>query len=268
VQIRTLLKLFTLGEAMSVTLEIIEPHIALLRVDRPQVRNALGWESMVAFNQAVEQAHKLQDLRALILAGSREAFIAGGDLKALHGATTQADGLRLAKMMGGPLKRLEALPCPTLAAMNGPSRGGGAEIALACDLRVMGAAADFGLVQVTLGLTPGWGGGQRLLRLVGYSRALEWLATGKILTAQEMLAHGLANRVSPKGRALEAALELAREIAVQPLNAVRAIKRLLRAGLMLPGQSAARVELDEFPTLWASEEHLQAMKDFLERKSS
>jgi enoyl-CoA hydratase len=258
---------YHLGETMSVTLEMIEPHIALLRVDRPQVRNALDWESMTAFSQAVEGAYQTPDLRALILTGSEKAFIAGGDLKALRGATTRADGLRLAEMMSRPLKRLEALSCITLAAMNGPTRGGGAEIALACDLRVMGAAADFGLVQVTLGLTPGWGGGQRLLHLVGYSRALEWLATGRILTAQEMLAHGLTNRVSPRGRALDGALELAREIAAQPASAVRATKRLLRVGRLLPAQSAARAELEEFPPLWASEEHVQAVEEFLKRKS-
>jgi enoyl-CoA hydratase len=236
-------------------------------VNRPQARNALDWESMQAFKEAVEQASRIPDLRALVVTGTQSAFIAGGDLKQLSGFPTQADGVRLTQAMTPVLEKLAAMPCPTIAAMNGPARGGGAEVSLACDLRVMAEDADLGWVQVTLGLTPGWGAGQRLVRLVGFPRALEWLASGRILTAQAALQAGLASYLAPSGEALPAALELARQLASQPVQAVRAIKRLLRAGLALQPSGAAAFEQAEFPALWAGEAHQQAVRRFLNKST-
>jgi enoyl-CoA hydratase len=251
---------------MPLILELVEPGIGLLMVKRPDVRNALNWEAMEAFSARVEEAHQLDELMVLILTGYGKSFIAGGDLKELHGFSTEADGRRLGDMMRTVLNRLEALPCPTIAAINGPARGGGAEVALACDLRVMETGADIGLVQVTLGLTPGWGAGGRLLRLVGYSRALELLTTGRVLGAEEALVMGLVNQVAPVGEGLEEAIALARRIATQPLATVQAIKRLLRAGVSMPPETASAVEQAEFPPLWASEEHLKAVEHFLNRR--
>ncbi|HSF81177.1 MAG TPA: enoyl-CoA hydratase/isomerase family protein [Anaerolineales bacterium] len=252
---------------MTVTLSTPEQGIAILQVNRPKVRNALDWQAMEAFAACMEKAQAMSGLHALVLTGTSEAFIAGGDLKALSAYPRLEDGSHLSRLMGNALSRLEALPFPTIAAMNGPARGGGTEIALACDLRVMDENADFGLVQVTLGLTPGWGAGQRLLRLVGYARAFEWLATGRILGAQEAYDCGLANRVAPPGEALATALELARLIASHSRETVRAIKRLLRGGLSLPATMAASLEQAEFPPLWASGEHLQAVERFLNRNN-
>ena len=133
-------------------------------------------------------------------------------------------------------------------------------------MRVMAANADLGFVQIRQALIPGWGGGQRLLRLVGYARAMEWLLTGRILTAEEALAVGLANRLAPAGKALEEALALAREIAAHPPQTVRAIKALLRAGTTLPPALAAAEEQRLFPPLWAEDAHLQAVRAFLQRR--
>ena len=251
---------------MPVLFEMAAPGIGLLTVNRPQVRNALNWEAMRTFARLVEEMHTMPDLRAVILTGAGKAFIAGGDLKELHDHPTEEDGLYLSQFMTDALARLEALPFPVIAAINGPARGGGVEIALACDLRVVAAGADIGFVQITLGLTPGWGAGQRLLHLTGYSRALEILAAGKVLTAEEAAACGLANRVAPSGKALESALELAQRIAQHDPAAVRALKRLLRAGLTQPPDAAAAAEQAEFPPLWAAEAHLQAMARFIKRK--
>jgi enoyl-CoA hydratase len=250
---------------MPVTIESIEGVFALLKVDRPQVRNALNFHAMGDFADCIESAHQMEDLRALILTGEGESFIAGGDLKELHRHVSQSDAENLMKLMGSALNRLEALPCPTIAAINGPARGGGAEIALACDLRVMSADADLGLVQITLGLTPGWGAAGRLLRLVGYSKAVELLMTGQVLGAQEALTCGLINRLAPTGKALDGALELARTISQMPAEAVQAVKRILRAGVMLPAGAAGAVEHAEFPPLWAAEEHQLAVERFLKR---
>jgi enoyl-CoA hydratase len=251
---------------MPVKLEMVEPGIACLRVNRPEVHNALGWDAMDRFAACVEQAHGDRSLRALVVTGTGKSFIAGGDLRELHDHASWQDGKRLSAVMTQALTRLERLPCPVIAAINGAARGGGVEIALACDLRVMAGDASLGLVQVTLGLSPGWGAGQRLLRLVGYARALELLATGRVVETQEAGSLGLVNRVTPPGQALAGALDLARSFTTHDPGAVAAVKRLLRAGVDLPPGAAAVAEQDEFPALWVTDAHQQAVTRFLERR--
>jgi enoyl-CoA hydratase len=240
----------------------------MIKVNRPEVRNALNWEAMDTFADCIEMAHKMDGLQALIITGTNHSFIAGGDLKVLHQATSEADGIRLSKTLTRALTRLEALPCPVLAAINGPARGGGAEIALACDMRIVDENADLGFVQINLGIIPGWGGSQRLLRLVGYSLAFEWLVTAKIISSQEMLIHGLANQLTPTGEALPKAIQIAQMIARQSPDAIQAIKRILRANFALPPEAAASLEQAEFGPLWASEHHMKAVNTFLNRKKS
>lgn len=253
---------------MSLELINIEPGIAVLEVNRPEVRNALDWQAIHDFLDAVEQAHTIASLRALIITGAGNSFIAGGDLKVLHSYTSEQDGARLSDLMTKTLDRLECLPCPTIAAINGPARGGGVEIALACDFRILSANADLGFVQINLGLTPGWGAAQRLLRLVGYSLALELLATGSVISAQKAYRYGLANRISEQGGAMQTALQLARELSSKPQPAVAAIKQILRAGVLLNPQTAAELEQSFFPPLWASEEHQRLVQAFLASKGS
>jgi enoyl-CoA hydratase/carnithine racemase len=251
---------------MPVHLSEIDAGTMVIKVDRPQVRNALDWEAMDEFVGCIDHANQKRRLSALILTGANDTFISGGDLKALATYTSEEDGRRLSTIMSSALTRLEGLSCLTIAAVNGPARGGGAEIALACDLRVLSANADLGFVQISMGLSPGWGGGQRLLRHVGYSHALEWLASGRILTAQEAFNYGLANRVTPEGEAINTATEIAQKIASQPPEVVKAIKYILRAGTLLPKETAEAVEMEIFSQLWAQDEHLQAVERFLKRK--
>jgi len=239
--------------------------IGVLEIDRPRVRNALNWGAMQAFGQAVEAAHQRLDLLALIITGAGRAFISGGDLSELQHYPSRSDGLRLARLMGDALKRLEALPCPTIAALNGPARGGGAEVALACDLRVFAEEADIGFVHTRLGIIPAWGGGQRLLHAVGYARAVELLVTGRVLSAREALAVGLANLVAPVGQALAAARELAQRIAQNPPAAVQAAKRVLRFSRSEADEAALENETAEFPALWDTEFRRAAVDAFLNK---
>jgi enoyl-CoA hydratase/carnithine racemase len=250
---------------MPVHLSEIDAGIMVIKVDRPQVRNALDWETMDEFVGCIDSAYQKREISALILTGTNDTFISGGDLRALATYTSEDDGRRLSNIMSSALTRLEGLPCLTIAAVNGPARGGGVEIALACDLRVLSANADLGFVQISMGLSPGWGGGQRLLRLVGYSHALEWLASGSILTAQEAFTYGLANQVTPEGEAINAATEIAHKVASQPPEVVKAIKYILRAGMLLPKEIAEVIETEVFSQLWAQAEHLQAVERFLKR---
>jgi enoyl-CoA hydratase/carnithine racemase len=242
-------------------------HIGILTLNRPHVRNALNWEAMYAFADTVEIAHNIPDLRTLIVTGSEGAFCAGGDLLELDSYPSRQDAVRLTTIMGDALNRLEDLPCPTVAAIEGPAIGGGAEIALACDLRVMAESARLGLMHVRLAICPAWGGGQRLLRLVGYARALAWLAAGRVLSAAETLAYRLANRLTPDGQALEGALELAASFTRHDQSAVQAIKRILRAGLTLSPAEAAVAERNELPDLWTAPAHLEASERFVSRKT-
>ncbi|MDX1435253.1 MAG: enoyl-CoA hydratase/isomerase family protein [Anaerolineales bacterium] len=253
---------------MSVSLNWVEPYIALIRIERPHVKNALNWKAMEEFAAAVDQAHLLQDLRALIITGAENAFSSGGDLRELYDFRSEQDGRRLMDGMTAALQRLAALPCPTIAAINGPARGGGAEIALACDMRVMSEDADLGMVHINIGISPAWGGGQRILRLVGYSRALEWLTTGHVLSSEEALLHRVANHLAPIGESVNKAVEMARQISTRPPAAVRAIKRMLGAGINLPVNEAESYERSIFPSLWAAEEHHELVEMFFNRKRS
>jgi len=250
-----------------VRLETSADGIARLIIDRPEARNALTWEAMRLFAEAVETAHASPQVRALIVTGGDQSFCAGGDLYELDGFPSRADGARLSAVMATALDRLEALPIPTLAAIEGPALGGGAEIALACDVRVMAEGASLGMMHVRLGITPAWGGGQRLLALAGYARTFEWLTAGRVLTAVEAAEAGLANRAVPRGQALVEAVSLAGVMAAHDPGAVRAVKRFLRAGVASSPAAAAAAERSEFPGLWAAPAHLEASAAFLARRN-
>jgi enoyl-CoA hydratase len=240
----------------------IHNDIAVLTVNRPEVRNALNLQAMTDFAAAVEQAHTLPNLHALIVTGAGKAFISGGDLAELHDANTEADALNMITLMGDALDRLEALPCITIAAIEGPARGGGCEVALACDWRVAAEDADLGFVQVRLGLTTGWGGAARLARIVGYARALDLLTLGRVITASEAQHLRIITHLAPPDEALKAAIDIADALSQHDPQAVRAYKRILntiRGSLA----EANAVEREEFPKLWVAEAHTKAVEEFL-----
>lgn len=248
-----------------IQLTIDKDHIARLVIDRPHVRNALNWATMESFAEAIEELHTRQDVLGLVVTGGGATFVSGGDLSELQDYPGEEDGRRLSTVMGDALFRLESLPMVTIAAINGPARGGGAEIAVACDLRVMAENADIGFVHSRLGIVTAWGGGQRLLRCVGYSTALELLTTGRVLSAGEAARIGLASRVVPEGQAGMSALETALAAAANPSACVQASKRLLRGGLDLGYQEALLAEREEFPPLWDTDFRREAVENFLKR---
>jgi enoyl-CoA hydratase/carnithine racemase len=223
---------------------------------------------MNAFLQVVEALRADDGLRVVILTGAGEkAFCSGGDLRELSQYPDEAAARHFITIMGDALLALERLPVPVIAAINGYALGGGSEIALACDLRIVDETVKFGLVQVRNALTPGWGAGQRLLRAVGYARAMQILLQGNAMSATEMQALGLVNQVTGAGKALEAAQALALEISALPPDVVRGIKALLQAGIQQPYDVALQTERAIFPPLWSAEPHLQAVERFLNRKS-
>ena len=239
----------------------IHNGIGLLTVNRPEVRNALNLQAMADFAAAIEQAHATTELRALIVTGSGKAFISGGDVAELHGLTTEADAAKMIAVMGDALNRLAELPCVTIAAMEGPARGGGCEVALACDWRVAAEDADLGFVQIRLGVITGWGGAARLVQLVGYPRALDLLTLGRVISAPEAHRLGIVTHLTPPDEALSSAMMIADSLAEYESAAIRAYKRILRTAQssIAEAQAVARAE---FPKLWAAEAHVKAVEKF------
>jgi enoyl-CoA hydratase len=225
---------------------LIDRHpdgIIVLTFNRPQAHNALEVDTMLRFADVIQSLAADEDLRVVILAGAGEsAFCSGGDLVELSNYPSADQGERMVTLMGDALLALERLPVPVIAAVNGYALGGGSEIALACDLRIVDDNARLGLVHIRLGLIPGWGGGQRLLRLVGYSQAMDLMLRGHVMRADELKALGLANRVVERGMALPEALELAQQIATADAANIRAIKSLLQAGVNHPYDEALAIE--------------------------
>jgi enoyl-CoA hydratase len=249
----------------SITFEI-KHEIATLTLNRPEVHNALNWEAMRSFAKTVDCAANHSEIRALILTGAGRTFCAGGDLFELHHYPSREDGLKLATLMGEALDQLENLPFPTLAAIEGAALGGGAEIALACDLRVMAADAKLALTQVRLALSPAWGTFRRLMHLIGYAKAMEWLAMGVEIKASEAARFGIAAKITPDGKSLTQARAYARAFAAADPNTIRTIKALLLA-YKIPGMKRTRPERNAFAELWSSPAHHQASSRFIARKS-
>lgn len=243
-----------------ILLEIDADGIALITFNRPQAHNALNLAAMNRFAQVVRSLVGNPDLRAVVLTGAGDkAFCSGGDLIELSQYEDEAFARDFTALMGDALLLLERLPVPVIAAINGYALGGGSEIAMACDMRVIDREARMGFVQIRLALTPGWGAGQRLLRHVGYTRAMEILLEGRPMHADELFDLGLANHVTEPGRALERALHLARKTCDHSRGAVFGVKMLLQAGMNYPYEQALMIERDLFPRLWASEEHIRAV---------
>lgn len=255
---------------MSDTL-VYEAHssgVAVLQFNRPEALNALSLDMMERFADCVRMLGEREDLRAVVLCGAGErAFCSGGDLRQLRNYPDEADARAMITLMGDALLGLEQLPVPVIGAINGYALGGGSEIALACDMRIVDERVRMGMVQISMGLTPGWGAGQRLLRAVGYARAMALLLKGNTLNAEQLDALHLVNAIVPGGEAFKHAMALADSIATRPPAVVRAIKQLLQAGLHEPYLEALTTERDLFPPLWADDAHLQAVEDFFVRQA-
>lgn len=251
----------------SIEFSIDADGIAVLRVNRPAARNALTWSAQESFAQAIATAARANTARALIITGTGEAFVSGGDLKELAGHPEAAAGERLNRVMSAALDALTTLPYPVLAAVNGDAIGGGCEILTACDLRLAAPHARFAFRQVYNGLTTGWGGGGRLVELIGQSRAMELLLTGRTFDAAEAQALGLIHRITPAGTdVVDAAYTWARELVHLPRSALAALKGLVHAAAYLPPADTARLEAQLFINLWPSPDHLEAVAAFSEKR--
>jgi len=238
--------------------------IVVLVVDRPHVRNAIDAATMDALDAAVTRLEAHPRLVAVVVSGAGDrAFCAGGDLNWMRSLGEPADGEAMSRRMQGVLARLAGLPVPVVAALNGAAVGGGAELALAADLRFAEEHASIVFKQGLMGLAPGWGGAARLRRAVGYGRALQWLATGARLDAAEAAAAGLVDRVVPSGRSVAEAVAWAERVRPLSGRSVAVMKRMLQGG---DAERALDREASLFREVWASPEHREAVAAFFENR--
>jgi len=195
-----------------------EEGVGIIKVNRPEVRNVLNWETWMELEDVLKQLHSEPSLRVGIITGvGDEAFIAGADLRMLKDRTPQ-DAINASKKANEILLFMESMDEPMIAAINGWALGGGCEIALACDIRIASEKAQIGQTEVRVGIMPGYGGNVRLMRLIGSGRAKEIIYTGKIVNAEEAERIGLVNRVVPHEKLMGEAMALARQIANGPAS--------------------------------------------------
>jgi enoyl-CoA hydratase len=244
-----------------------QESVRILTVTRPEKLNALSSAVLEDLASAVAGAETDASLRCVVITGGGDkAFIAGADIGELA-RLSPIEGREHARKGQALLDRLSSLPVPTIAAINGFAYGGGLELAMACTLRVASENARMGLPETSLGILPGYGGTQRLARLVGRARAFELVLTAeKGLTAQEAEGIGLVNKVVPAGQALAGALELAKKIAANGPVACRYAMEAIRRGLEMPLSEGQLLEATLFGLCAATEDMKEGMAAFLERR--
>jgi enoyl-CoA hydratase len=245
-----------------------EGAIGILKVNRPKSLNALNPATVREFAACLEAVRQDESLRCLILTGEGErAFVAGADISAMvpmnavEGKAFSALGLKT-------LRVLEELPIPVIAAVNGFALGGGTELALACDLIIATEKARFGQPEINLGVIPGFGGTQRLARRIGLPRARELIYSGDTIDAETALRYGLVNKVVPLADLMTEAKALAQKLASKPPIAIRQAKAAINAGIDMDIDNACRFENEAFALTFATEDKIEGMKAFLEKRGA
>jgi len=248
------------------TIEVdISGAIATLTFNRPKVLNALNLEVIAEFGQAISELPKPPEVKVLLLTGSGRAFVAGADISVLEGLDPLG-AKEFARKGQSLLLALEALDIPVIACVNGFALGGGCEIAMACDFVCASEDAKLGQPEINLGLIPGFGGTQRLARLVGKARAKELCMTGRVITAQEAFAMGLVTRVFPTESLMEETLKIATAIAEKGPVALRAIKHVIDNGFDVDLKNGCALEADAFSICFASPDQKEGTSAFLEKR--
>jgi enoyl-CoA hydratase/carnithine racemase len=240
-----------------VALEVSE-GLAVITIDRPHVRNAIGLGTMAELDEALTRAGEAGASVLVVLGAGDRAFVSGGDLKELSAIRDEAGAMEMATRMRRFLDRLSSFPAPVIAALNGHALGGGAEVAVAADIRVAADDVRIGFTQAQLAIMPAWGGAERLAELVGRSRALLLIGSGKTLTAAEAEQVGLVDVVVPRERFDAGWREVAAGFAKLPPTASRSMKDVVAAAKphVHPELEAGAVR--RFARLWAADEHWRA----------
>jgi len=246
----------------------LEDGIASITFNRPKALNALNNDLLEEFSRAADEISANEDIRVLILTGAgKKSFVAGADITEL--ATFNAlQGKKFAKKGQDVIGKLQELPIPVIAAVNGFALGGGNEMALACDFIYASENAKFGLPEITLGLIPGFGGTQRLSRLIGKNRAKEMIFTGKMISATEAYDIGMVNRVCSPESLMEEVMKTAKAIASRGKVSLRAAKQTINSGMDTDLLTGCNIECDAFALCMAGEDAKEGTKAFLEKRKA
>jgi enoyl-CoA hydratase len=246
-------------------LEITE-GIATVTVNRPTALNALTIYTLAELDRVVGEVVGNPDVRAVVLTGAgTKAFVAGADIAEMRDMSP-AQARDLAFLAHHTYAAVERSPKPFIAAVNGYALGGGCELAMACDIRLAAETAKFGQPEVNLGIIPGFGGTQRLPRLVGKGRALEMILTGEMVDAREALRIGLVNRVVAPGELMDEARQLARKIAAKGLVALRLCKEAVGNGLEMDVTKGCAYEAELFAHSFSTADQKEGMGAFLGKR--
>ena len=254
------------GETMNNIKLAVSEGIALVTIDRPKALNALNSETLGELNECLKELEQRKDIRVILLTGGgQKAFVAGADISEMVNAAP-AGGRVMALLADEAFCRLENMPQVTIAAVNGYALGGGCEIAMACDIRIAAENAVFGQPECGLGIIPGFGGTQRLARLVGKGRAKELIFTCGRIDAQEAYRIGLANKVVPQAELLDACRAMAKTIMSKGSYAVSVAKAVINAGLDMDLANGLKMEADAFGLTFATHDKQEGMTAFLEKR--
>ncbi|MDL2307209.1 enoyl-CoA hydratase/isomerase family protein [Desulfovibrio sp. OttesenSCG-928-C06] len=237
----------------------------ILTINRPKALNALNSSVVAEFSEFLDQLAK-SEIRCLIVTGAGEkAFVAGADVAEMQGLS-QSEAADFSDRGNEVMEKLEGLPVPVIAAVNGFALGGGCEIALSCDIRIASENASFSFPEAGLGIIPGYGGLQRMSRLVGIGKAKELAYTANRIKAAEALAIGLVNRVVPAESLMDSCLELAASIAANAPFSVKAIKKIINESIGLPLLETYRLERRLFADCFNTQDQKMAMAAFTEKR--
>ncbi len=238
----------------------VDGGLALITIDRPAARNAIGLATIAALDSALTQIEQ-GPAEVLVIRGEGErAFVSGGDLKELSAIRDQAGAIDMAKRMRRLLDRVARFPLPVIAAINGHALGGGAEVAVAADIRIAADDVQIGFTQVQLGIMPAWGGAERLAELVGRSQALLLIGTGRRLSAAESEQVGLVEVVAPRASFEASWRDLAAAFAGLPSGAGRSIKHVISAARPNAHPALEADAVRRFAELWVADEHWAAAR--------
>lgn len=246
----------------------VENEVAVVTISREKSLNALNSETLAELKECFENIAGRKDVRVLILTGAgKKAFVAGADISEMVNATP-AEGRQMAKLAKEAFLLLETMPQVTIAAVNGYALGGGCEISMACDIRIASDNAKFGQPEVGLGILPGFGGTQRLARLVGKGRAKELIFTCDQIDAQEAYRIGLANKVVPQDELLDTCKAMAEKIMSKGSYAISLAKEAINTGLDTDLSSGLSLEADLFGLSFSTADKKEGMTAFLEKRKA
>lgn len=245
-----------------------EGAVGILKINRPKSLNALNPATVKEISACLDEIQQDGSIRCLIVTGEGDrAFVAGADISAMV-TMTATEGHAFSALGLGVMRRLETLPIPVIAAVNGFALGGGTELALACDLIIAADKAKFGQPEINLGIIPGFGGTQRLARRIGLPRARELIYSGDMIDAETAFRMGLANKVVPLAELLNEAKALAQKLASKPPIAIHQAKVAINAGIDMDLDNGSRFENEAFALTFATEDKVEGMTAFLEKRTA